>query len=276
MKTISIINRIVLVISIIFMISCEEVIELDLKNADPQIIIEGVIIDNTGPHSIKISKSAGFYEPSTFDKVSGAQVIISDNTGVTDTLTEVEPGHYITHIIEGTEGMTYNLQVRIEDEYYHAVSTMPSKIELDSISNEHLSTPHGSGEMVFCHFEDQPGIQNYVRIRTYLDDEIASSLITLFDDKLFENGKAKVPVIRGPNNLFEKGDNLRIELLTINYDTYMYYRTLTKEIVGEESAMIQNSFHGKTAPANPVTNISNGALGYFAALCLSSDEAVLK
>ena len=40
--------------------------------------------------------------------------------------------------------------------------------------------------------------------------------------------------------------------------------------------MMQGTIHGKTAPANPVTNMSGGALGYFTAYCLSSKEVVLE
>jgi len=263
-------------ISLILLISCEEVIELDLQSSESQLVIEGVITDDVGPYSVKILRSTDFYEPSTFEKVPGAVVIITDDMGVTDTLTEAEPGHYLTNITEGMEGVTYHLLVCIDDEHYQAVATMPTKIHLDSISNEYLSTPHGSGQMVFCHFIDQKEVKNYIRIRTFLNNELENNSITVFEDKLFEDGKAKLPVIQGPDNLFETGDFLKIELLTINYDTYIYYKTLSKEIVGEESGMMQGTIHGKTAPANPVTNISNGALGYFTAYCLSTDEIVIK
>ena len=256
-------------------LSCEELIELDLQSSGPKIVIEGVITDEAGPYAVKISRSTDFYEPSNFDKVSGAIVVITDDAGVKDTLTENEPGQYLTNILEGQQGVTYNLFVRIDDQEYQAVTTMPGKIHLDSISYEYLSTPHGSGQMVFCHFNDEKKVDNYIRIKTYLKNKLEGNRITVFDDKLFKDGNAKLPVIQGPNNLFESGDSLKIELLSISYDTYLYYKTLSKEIVGEETGMMQGTIHGKTAPANPVTNMSGGASGYFTACCLSSKEVVL-
>ena len=59
----------------------------------------------------------------------------------------------------------------------------------------------------------------------------------------------------------------RIELLSLDKQTYGYYRTL-------EDLLYTNPFFGST-PANPNNNLSNGALGYFGAYAVSSRTIVI-
>jgi hypothetical protein len=58
-----------------------------------------------------------------------------------------------------------------------------------------------------------------------------------------------------------------VELLSLDQKTYGYYRTL-------EDLLFTNPLFGST-PANPNTNLSNGALGYFGACAVSSKTIVI-
>lgn len=72
--------------------SCEDVIELDLKNSEPKLVVESFITDSDQPLTVKLSKSTGFYSQSELPTVSGALVILSDNNQITDTLIESGKG----------------------------------------------------------------------------------------------------------------------------------------------------------------------------------------
>src|ERR1700739_4217356 len=94
-------NRHKLYITITFLVaitfySCQKTVVLDLNTAAPQIIIQGEVTDSAGPYTIAINQTVGFYADNTFPAVSGAVVKISDNNGVTDSLTETTPGVYST------------------------------------------------------------------------------------------------------------------------------------------------------------------------------------
>ena len=77
--------------------------------------------------------------------MTGASVIIADDKGVTDTLTETASGLYQTNVIKGTQGNTYTLKVISEGKQYEAVSTMPYKVNLDSIQFDLFNDPSESG-----------------------------------------------------------------------------------------------------------------------------------
>src|SRR6187551_2496352 len=100
---------IITILATVMIASCEKEISIDLNSSSPQIVIEGNISDEPGPYTVKISKTVNFSEANVFPPVTGALVVISDNTGVIDTLTETLPGSYLTNTITGTQGNTYTL-----------------------------------------------------------------------------------------------------------------------------------------------------------------------
>ena len=87
-------------------VSCEKVIQLDLKNSTPHVVIQGNIYDQPGPYVVQISSSVNFDASSTYPPVTGAKVVISDNLGQSEILTESLPGNYITSRLRGIPGRT--------------------------------------------------------------------------------------------------------------------------------------------------------------------------
>jgi hypothetical protein len=69
--------------------------------------------------------------------------------------------------------------------------------------------------------------------------------------------------------VFEFSDTAEVALRSINRDTFTYYFTLMDIIAGE------NSEGPYGIPANPTTNLSNGALGYFATYCVRTDSVIM-
>ena len=135
-----------IIITSFFFASCTKEIDIDLNSSSPQIVIEGNISDEPGPYTVKLSKTVNFSDANIHPPVTGASVIISDNTGVTDTLTEIASGLYQTHRIIGTSGNTYTLKVIVEGKQYDAVSTMPNKVNLDSIQFNLAKDPDASDD----------------------------------------------------------------------------------------------------------------------------------
>lgn len=243
---------------------CQKVIDIDLNEAAPRIVIEGLINDRRGPYAVSISKSGSYFNEPVLPTVSGARVIISDNTGTTDTLRETAPGIYLTSRIRGIPGRTYKLKVIAENQEYTGTSTMYSHVNIDSLSLVRSEIQHfdfgnsNENELnmeIHCHFKDPPE-KNYYRIRVFKNDSINTQNYRLFDDQYTNGSQTELRVARA-----EKGADYRVELMSIDKPTYNYYRTL-------EDVLYTNPFFGST-PANPNTNLSNGALGYFGAYAVS-------
>lgn len=254
-------------ISVFCLTSCEEVIDLDLGDTPPQIIIEGVVSTDPGPYTVKITQSVNYGEKNIFPPVSGALITISDEAGHSEVLEELEQGVYYTSNLQGQKGETYKTEVEIAGKKYSAASTIPSTaISIQSISYEFVeeSLFNDEGYYLTAYFSDPSEEVNYYRLKIFVNGEpylidVDGNLVKddnfwLINDKFF-NGKMINLEFPFP---LKAGDEVNLELHQLDQATFNYYRTLVELMGG-----------GGVAPSNPVTNWSNGALGYFGALSIS-------
>ncbi len=271
------------VILIIGFSSCEEVIDVDLNETSSKIVIEASITDRPGPYEVKLSRSGDYYEPSEFEKIEDARVIISDNLGTVDTLHEIGRGIYHTISIQGIPGNTYYLSVQTDDVEITATATMPEKIMLEDVRCDYTlaPTPHDEdGYRVSCEFEDTEGIENFYRFIVYQNDIMYyenKNDIYLWNDDYFDGNRVDLAVKRRGNFPFEPDDTIRVEMLSYNEDTYMYYTTLLSSITEYTKMELMRSFMmGSFAPANPETNLPMEVMGHFAAYCVSEALVVVE
>lgn len=249
--------------------ACEEIVVIDLNSSDPKIVIEGTITDQPGPCLVKIAQTTDYYNPDSIPTISGAQVQISDNAGQVEILTEISPGIYKTKVLKGVPGRTYTLTVSHENEIYQAVSTMSEAIEIDSLYYTYNDMGiRGSQYELVCVFQDKPGIEDYCRIKVYKNNEPESSYF-LYNGRLSDGNLIKFKGFRIEE--LEASDTIRVDLLTIDKSVYEYYSTLSDVIASDPRGMISTE-----VPANPNSNLSGGALGYFGAYTVRTDSIVIK
>jgi len=250
-----------LVVLSCFLWSCKKVIKLDLDTSSSHIVIQGDIYDHRGPYTVQISKSVNFYDSSTYPAVSGAIVTISDSAGNSDLLKESSPGLYITSTLKGIAGRTYTLLVKSDGQTYTASSTMPAAVGIASLYFQ--KSVFGNNIFPSVSFNDPANISNYYRL-VYFINTIQQNDINVTDDKL-NAGQTINYVIRpsDTDNKLVTGDVVTIWLETMDNGGYEYFRTAGRE-------------RGQSAsPANPTSNISNGALGYFNACSVRTITAMV-
>jgi hypothetical protein len=101
----SIIKSIFAIIGVISLSSCEKVIDIDLKDSDNKLVIEGKI-NNLGECTVKLSQVKNYDQDNEFPSVNDAIVVIFDNNGNLDTLEQDTSGLYYSEEIIGTPGVT--------------------------------------------------------------------------------------------------------------------------------------------------------------------------
>ena len=248
-------------LSALFFFGCQKTVKLNLNNAPPQLVIQGQVTNTPGPYTVTISRSVDFYADNTFPGVSGASVSISDGQGVTDSLTETSTGNYTTHVLVGKPGNTYTLSVRLNDTTYTAASTMPEPVTLDSVTFDNGIGGRNSIRAQ-VNFQDPPGVKNYYQFILFIDGTQFTKDYFLFDDRL-SDGRYITQNLRMDSSYLSAGQQLQVDLHCIDVNVYNYFNQLAQ-------ATSTGTFNTTTAPANPSTNISNGAYGYFSAHTISS------
>jgi hypothetical protein len=264
----------------LFIVGCEDVIEVDLNSADPKIVIEGVVANDNSPTRVKITKSTDFYEPGVYDKVTGAEIEITDSKGNSGVLTEIEEGLYQTDAVSGEEGRTYYISVKAEGETYSAESTIPQQLNLDSLNLEIAPYPPGEETeekkryYLHIYFQDDPENEDYARFRILNNGELLGGY-RIYNDK-YTNGnyiKARLNLGAEDNNI-KIGDELTVQLLSIDKASYDFY--LTENIINASRTQGGGGPPSSISPANPNTNWTNDALGVFTAFSVSTQSVIVE
>lgn len=256
---------------IFLLLACEKEIDIDLNTSQPTIVIEGLVSDQLGPYTVKLTHTVNFDENNTFPPVSGASVIIYDDAGNREVLTETNPGIYHSMTIQGTPGRTYFLEVKTGDDTYEAVSTMPSPVNIDTLTVEDTGDfgPAGHGETITVHYTDPVGESNYYRFVLIVNGVVRDGVFIDNDDLHDGDIKDLELIDYSENTNLTTGDTATVVLQTIDENVYEYFRTL-REISGSNGGGMGQS----TSPANPISNISNGALGYFS-VCAETSKTIV-
>jgi hypothetical protein len=248
-------------------VACEKVIDVDLNEADPVIVLEGNLSNNINEVEVKISMTSSYFDTLPSEKVSGAIVKVTSDVGDNFVLHETEKGIYKTKKSWFKEGGTYNLLVETNGEIYMASSKLNSPVFIDSVRFYYEDSPFfEQGYYVNVFFDDPPGVSNYYRLK-YLKNGVFQNRIEdliLFDDRYVDGNTIEITLFNQP---FELNDTVALQLVSLDEGAYDYLKTF-QELV--------NNNPGSAAPANPNSNISNGALGYFSAWSSSSKSVIIK
>ena len=123
-----------------FLAGCVEPLDLNIKQQDERLVVDGLITDAPGPHTVTITHTNPVpFTPGKFPGVEGATVVITDNKGESQKLYETSPGVYLTSLaFRGVIGRTYILSITTKDRktYISTPETLRAVPEIDNISYE--------------------------------------------------------------------------------------------------------------------------------------------
>jgi len=246
-------------LALISLSSCEKVIDINLNKVEKRYVVEGVVTDQAGAR-VLLSQTKDFDDDNSFAGVSGAIVEITENGGATTTLSETTTGVYEAPALIGSIGKTYSLSVKLNDQSFTAVSTMPQKINLDTIYVTDEFLFGDTRKIVNLEYKDPPGRGQNYRFVQYLNG-IKETEIFVQNDEYTDGRNVTNKLFYFPEDddddsrKIKSGDQVRLEMFCIDANIYKYWFSLYRSATGESQA----------TPSNPVSNMKGGALGYFSA-----------
>ena len=280
-------------------ISCTEPFDIETNNSPPVIAIYGTFTNDTTHHFVQVSISSPYFDTAQNPRVSGAEVSVSFGDRVLSYI-EIDstPGVYRTvDSIAGTPGTTYTLRVKTDFngdgtvDTYEAVSTMPELCAPDSIQVRNLNLMGRHVHAVHLYVQDSPAKDFYL-IRYKINDSVIYNRIsryTITDDLGFNGEYINGIMINTFNDISEKqkheeedrdnpgrervylqsGDTLSFAFSKIEQGYFDFIQQCKRERNGE------NPFFGGP-PSNIITNLTNGAVGYFATHAYGSCTVVIQ
>ena len=131
--------------------------------------------------------------------------------------------------------------------------------------------------VINCEFIDDPEADNYYMIRYILDDKVLAGSYYLLTEESAVNGSLEISNINSTDNdtirfeewMFYEGGRGEVQVFSIDKSVYDYFVQLNDVLFWKRR------FNPPT-PYNPVSNINNGVLGYFAAWVYDSEKVILE
>lgn len=258
---------IIIILSTFALFSCEKVIDVDLNTANPNIVVESELFAGENDFRTKLSYTSSFFKVEEQEFVDNAVVNLIKEGAAPVQLNYIDSGLYQIPNYIAEEGKSYTLSVDIDGVNYSSTSQMPEKAELDSLSQLFSEGMFGNegGYLVFLHYKDDVDIPNYYRAIYSLNGvpQRAREDVYIIDDNFTNGNEITIPLFV---RTFEVGDTVDVNFVNIDFKSYDYLLTLNTIIGnGQPSA----------APANPNSNFSNEALGYFAIYNGDSEQIII-
>lgn len=127
----------VLISSIFILVNaCKEKFWPELDKYEDVLVVDGMITNKPGPYTIRLALSAPL-DSAEFIPYKGCEVVLSDNIGNTEALTETKPGVYESSVggIQGTIGRKYRLQIFSPEgnTYESAFEELTAPVGIDSV-----------------------------------------------------------------------------------------------------------------------------------------------
>ena len=255
--------------TLFFVVLCTEEIVVKTDDAPPRVVIYGYITSDTMQHSIRITRSAGYFTTERPDGISNAEVTVTDDLGEVIIFSETEPGLYQTALNEyGIEGRTYTLDVYLDfdgkgvKEHYQSTAYLQRINHIDSIDLRHAPPPFINSVEVMLYAQDLPGQKNIYSIFVRINDSIVNPTINRFfimDNVLFSGqympGVGCYYLNQNPdheyrNEVLHIGDTVTLNINAIS-ESYADFIGAVKSELGGSNPI----FGGP--PANVPTNIKH-------------------
>lgn len=269
-------NYFLLLVSLVFFVSCETEIDVSLPEYKNELVVEGWI-EPGEPAKVSLSKSVPYLSTINLNTlyedviVKDAIVTVQDEHGLIDTLVLVQNDeaplywYYTSPTLRGEINTKYTLKIDWNGKKYSSNTSIPDTMALDSVWLDNFqSFQSDTIKSLKVKFQDQPGTKDYylfkVRIANekYTDRVWLTSFPIALDDVAFPGAPYTGDILRFGTSEFYMPDNLS------EIDSWEYYRpyyTVGDTIYLKASKIDYNSFRFLSSAGttmyfgvNPFTN----------------------
>lgn len=272
--------------------SCEDVIDLEIKDGITQLVVDAWLTDKQEQQVIRLSLSQPYFDNSPPLPALGATVIVFERDSTAHNFIDVANNG--VYVLEGDNFLalneTYGLYVAYDGEEYVSLSSMRRVPKIDSIGFEKftfpITPPDGGPQKGFIgqfYAKDFDGANDTYWIRTTKNDTFLNSPsdISIAFDASFSPGAGSdgllfiLPIRQSINDgLYQHGDKAKVEIWSITNEAYFYLLQVRQES--------SNGGIFAVPPANIPTNIVNRnnsskvkAVGFFGVSSVSGMEVVV-
>ncbi len=241
---------------------CKEKITIEIPNAEPLLVVEGEVTTEMDSSFVKLTLSSNYYSADPYPNVSNAIVSVN-NVPFTyiDSLKVYKPAPGFV----GSKNTEYNLNISYNNKVYTAKTFLEPMFRVDSIFQTWKGPELGGAipagwSISYAGFDDRPQVKYTYFISGVFSDSLQQDSFNI-DKITFDNSLTPVNepyVFELPFSRFQSGKVFLAIFRSIDKNMYNFINAYNNS-----NPNIPGPF--QSPPANLPTNLTNGAVGYFAA-----------
>jgi len=246
-------------ILLILLTSCEDVVDIDLNESEPRLVIEASIIwrtDTDGNNQfIKLSTTAPFFDTIT-PPATNARVQVLSDSGEKFLFNEVDPGIYKGEDFNPQVNASYTLTIQYKDETYTATEILQPVVELEEIVQSKNGGFNSDEYELKGYYSDPVEESNFYLFRLIFKD----ISLQIYDDE-FTNGNRTFAYFSDED--LAPGDKVFYEIQGISEQFYNYLFILRSQAGDSNGGPFQTQPTTVRGNIINITNPDNFAFGYF-------------
>lgn len=250
--------------------SCEEKIPWNLDTKESSLlVVEGMITNENMQQQVRLTRPVNNLN-SPAEPVSGATVMILETD--TSMILKENPagsGIYLTDSMRGVIGKIYTLIIAFGEMEYTAQTSMIPVTPLDTLAYSRVDGTERDYQLRFFD-TDEPSMTEYYldwsKVPGYADSDVCRAKIIYYSLNTVDVGEIFKP--EREMVVFPEGTVVYRRKYSLNKAHAAFIRTLLSETEWRGGLF-------DVQPGNVQTNLSEGAVGYFAASTVVSDTTII-
>lgn len=242
-------RKTLLYITALLLTGCTDIIEIDIKPADPQLVVDAWLTDELSPQKVQLTLSQPYFDNSAPQPALGAEVYVIKEDSTFYKFEDIKQDGNYQYEPKGESFLELNrpvgLYIKYQGEEFYSLSTMKRVPTIDSLKYQSIEFSGQAGqertENIIAQFfaTDFEGEGDTYLLKTTRNEEILTkpSQYTLIYDAGFNPGSGSdgmlflQPIRMAINSggLFADQDKLTIELFSITPDAYFFLYQMQME-----------------------------------------------
>ena len=267
-------------LTLLFLNSCEDVIELELEEDGAQLVVDAWLNNKAETQVIKLRRTIPYFDNTFAPEVTGATIVVADSDSTLFFFEDTDnDGDYTWTPQAGEQlvqdGKDYALYIELNGDEYISISKANREPLVDSIGYEFFDDLVGQpdGHYAQIYARDQPGEGDVYWIKTFKNGQFLNKPqeMNITYDGAFGPGAESdgelfiVPIRTGINRIpdFEDdavdtdslppyaiGDNIRVEIHSLTPEAYFYLFQIREQMTQGDNGLF----------ATPITNVPSNII----------------
>ena len=302
-----------LFLSILFLTSCEDVIDLELEQDGAQLVVDAWINNMSDTQVIKLRRTAPYFDATFAPEVLGATVTVYEGNLADSMITAIfqfedtdEDGNYTWTPAAGEilakEGKDYALVIELNGDEYVSLSNSNRAAQVDSIGYEFRESIVGQPEGIYAQIYaiDKVGEGDAYWIKSFKNGEFLNKpqeMNLAFDGAFSPGGGSDgflflPPIREGINRIpdFEDdaiddfdvppwvvGDSVRVEVHSISLEAFYYLFQAREQMTQGDNGLFATPI--TNVPTNIIAQTENAKeepVGFFCVSMVGTAERVIE